>query len=130
VLNVKLNLAFIFFLSVLYKRRADVLDGFMFVSAIEEELKNKKIAKSDFYKATGISSATFSQWRNRIYSPSSAAIKKVEDYLGIVLTIEQKEKPLTSNGEELNYSDMQLLDAIHRADPTALKAIRVLLGIE
>lgn len=43
---------------------------------------------------------------------------------------DKKEKPLTVNGEELNYSDMQLLDAIHRADPTALKAIRVLLGIE
>ena len=43
---------------------------------------------------------------------------------------DKKEKPLTVNGEELNYSDAQLLDAIHRADPTALKAIRVLLGIE
>ena len=43
---------------------------------------------------------------------------------------DKKEKPLTVNGEELNYSDVQLLEAIHRADPKDLKAIRVILGIE
>ena len=42
----------------------------------------------------------------------------------------QKEKPLTVNGEELNYSDMELLEAIRRADAKDLKAIRVILGIE
>lgn len=84
------------------------MDGFMFVTAIEAELKRKKISKSDFYNDTGISSATFSQWRNKIYSPSSAAIKKVEDYLGITLTFEQKEKPSTEIGEELNAKDMAL----------------------
>lgn len=43
---------------------------------------------------------------------------------------EQKEKPLTVNGEELGYSDMELLEAIRRADAKDLKAIRVILGIE
>lgn len=43
---------------------------------------------------------------------------------------DKKEKPLTVNGEELGYSDMELLEAIKRADPKDLKAIRVILGIE
>lgn len=43
---------------------------------------------------------------------------------------DKKEKPLTVNGEELGYSDMELLEAIRRADAKDLKAIRVILGIE
>jgi transcriptional regulator with XRE-family HTH domain len=106
------------------------LDGFEFVAVIEAELKKRKISKTKFYEDTGISSATFSQWRNRIYYPSSAAIRKVEDYLGITLSFGQKEKPSTEKGEGLDYSDLELLDAIKRADPKDLRAIRVLLGIE
>ena len=43
---------------------------------------------------------------------------------------DKKEKLLTVNGEELGYSDMELLEAIKRADAKDLKAIRVILGIE
>lgn len=57
---------------------------------IETELKSRGISKERFYRDSGISSATMSQWRKRIYSPSSAAIKKIEEYFGIQLSIEQK----------------------------------------
>lgn len=77
------------------------MDGFAFVQMIETELKKRGIPKEKFYKESGISSATMSQWRKRVYSPSSAAVKKVEDYFGIELSIEQKEKPLINGDEEL-----------------------------
>lgn len=80
------------------------MDGLAFVQMIEAELKKRKIPKERFYAESGISSATMSQWRKRIYSPSSAAIKKIEDYLGIVFLIEQKEKtpPLQEEGRRCN----------------------------
>ena len=75
------------------------MDGLAFVQMIEVELKKRNIPKEQFYKESGISSATMSQWRKRIYSPSSAAIAKIENYLGITFTIEQKEKAPTDSGE-------------------------------
>lgn len=75
------------------------MDGLAFVQMVEVELKKRGIPKEQFYRESGISSATMSQWRKRIYSPSSAAIKKIEDYLGVVFSIEQKEKTPTEDGE-------------------------------
>lgn len=53
------------------------------VEIIERALKTKKISKGEFYKATGISSATFSQWRLGQNDPSSEKLRKAEDFLGI-----------------------------------------------
>lgn len=77
------------------------MDGLAFVQMVEIELKRRRIPKEQFYRESGISSATMSQWRKRIYSPSSAAIKKIEDYLGVTFTIEQKgnKKAPTGTGE-------------------------------
>ena len=77
------------------------MDGLAFVQMGEIELKKRHISKEQFYRESGISSATMSQWRKRIYSPSSAAIKKIEEYLGIEFSLEQKEKPLVNGDEEL-----------------------------
>lgn len=81
------------------------MDGLAFVQMVEIELKKRGIPKEQFYRESGISSATMSQWRKRIYSPSSAAIKKIEEYLGILFTIEQKEKAPTTNGERAVSDD-------------------------
>ena len=77
----------------LHKRRLSILDGLAFVQMVESELKRRGIPKEQFYRESGVSSATMSQWRKRIYSPSSAAIKKIEEYLGIVFSIEPKDAP-------------------------------------
>lgn len=80
------------------------MDGLAFVQMVEAELKRRGIPKEQFYRESGISSATMSQWRKRIYSPSSAAIKKIEEYLGITFSLEQKEKSpdqlVLTEGEE------------------------------
>lgn len=76
------------------------MDGLAFVQMVEIELKKRHISKEQFYRESGISSATMSQWRKRIYSPSSAAIKKIEEYLGIEFSLEQKEKPALTTKDE------------------------------
>lgn len=91
------------------------MDGLAFVQMVEVELKRRNISKERFYKESGISSATMSQWRNRIYSPSSAAIKKIEEYLGVTFTIEQKEKAPTETGER-SVSDDEIKFALFGGD--------------
>ena len=87
------------------------MDGLAFVQMVESELKKRGIPKEQFYKESGISSATMSQWRNRIYSPSSAAIRKIEEYLGIVFSIEQKDN-MSSCSEKNAISDEDLMFAL------------------
>lgn len=91
------------------------MDGLAFVQMVEVELKKRGIPKEQFYRESGISSATMSQWRKRIYSPSSAAIKKIEDYLGIVFSIEQKQKAPTKTGER-SVSDDDIKFALFGGD--------------
>lgn len=91
------------------------MDGLAFVQMVELELKKRDIPKEQFYRESGISSATMSQWRKRIYSPSSAAIKKIEEYLGVTFTIEQKEKAPTENGER-SVSDDDIKFALFGGD--------------
>ena len=98
------------------------MDGFDFVALIETELTKRKISKAEFYKATGISSATFSQWRNRIYAPSNAAIKKVEDYLGISVFFQAQEKPAIPEGSELTEMQQKAVDMILNMSDAQLKA--------
>lgn len=69
------------------------MDGFALVQLIESELKRRNITKGTFYRESGISSATMSQWRNGVYAPSKSAIEAVEKFFGITLTLTQKEKP-------------------------------------
>ena len=81
------------------------MDGLAFVQMVELELTKRNIPKERFYKESGISSATMSQWRKRIYSPSSAAIKKIEEYLGITFTIEQKDNAPAGDGKRAVSDD-------------------------
>lgn len=82
------------------------MDGLAFVQMVEIELKKRHISKEQFYRESGISSATMSQWRKRIYSPSSAAIKKIEEYLGIEFSLEQKNTPIPKKKDERDGSEI------------------------
>ena len=112
------------------------MDGLAFVQMIEVELKKRNIPKEQFYKESGISSATMSQWRKRIYSPSSAAIAKIENYLGITFTIEQKEIAPTGSGERDILDEVDLAfygnyKELSEANKETLRAMaRVLLEQE
>ena len=104
------------------------MDGLSFVQQIENELKSRGISKEQFYRESGISSATFSQWRKNIYSPSSAAIKKIEAFLGISFSLEQKN---ISPGELIpTERESRILEALRAKTPAEQKALLTLLGIE
>lgn len=62
------------------------MNGQNVVEMVEKILKERGISKGAFYSATGISSTTFSQWRNGLYDPSKEAIRKIEEYLCINFT--------------------------------------------
>lgn len=101
--------------------------GQKFVEIIEKTLKEKNITKGEFYKSCDISSSTFSQWRKGQFNPSSEAIKRVEDFLGIGLQwTEQKTAPEDRDGvSDLEEEIIKLLRS--RADQasagTAVKAL-------
>lgn len=106
------------------------MDGLSFVQKIEQELVKRKIPKEQFYRESGISCATMSQWRKRVYSPSSAAIKKIEDYFNITFSLEQKnnspdEFVLTEGEKDL----LELFRLIpENQQPVVLAMIRAALG--
>ena len=102
------------------------MDGLLFVELIEQELTKRKIPKQTFYRESGISGATMSQWRKGIYSPSSAAIRKIEEYFNITLSIEQKNPPSKLEPTE---RESRILEALRSKSPAEQKALLTLLGI-
>ena len=61
------------------------MDGKTVVRIVETILAERGISKVEFYEKSGISSATFSQWRNGQHDPTQAKIDMVEKYLGVSL---------------------------------------------
>jgi transcriptional regulator with XRE-family HTH domain len=59
------------------------MSGKEVVKIIENELFLKDISKKEFYEACGLNSATLSNWRNGVFSPSPAKLQIIEQYLGI-----------------------------------------------
>lgn len=72
-------------------RRGD-MDGKEIVKIIEGELFLKDISKGEFYDACGINSATMSNWRNNVYTPSPAKLQVIEEYLGIKFKDYEKQR--------------------------------------
>lgn len=83
------------------------MDARYIVTKIETALAEKGIKKGDFYAATGVSSATLSQWRNGVYFPSAEKLNAIENYLGIRFEI-KKESPGISAGAEQDIIDYLL----------------------
>lgn len=106
------------------------MDGLSFVQKIEQELVKRQIPKEQFYRESGISSATMSQWRKRVYSPSSAAIKKIEEYFNITFSLEQKNN--SPSELELTEGEKDLLELFRLIpedqQPVVLAMIRAALG--
>lgn len=59
------------------------MNGKEIVRKIESTLFEKGITKKEFYEACGMNSATMSNWRNGVFSPSRSKLQVIEDYLGI-----------------------------------------------
>lgn len=80
------------------------MDGKEIVRIIESELFSRGISKGEFYEACGMNSATLSNWRNGVYSPSSSKLNVIEDYLGIKFS--EKESSQNQNGMDEETAEL------------------------
>lgn len=88
------------------------------VSRIELRLNQIGKSKADFYKATGVSSSSLSQWRNDQYYPGRESVLAMADYLDVsdswLLTgIEDKEiEYLQASRKEKEMQVMKLMSQL------------------
>lgn len=88
------------------------MDGVKFAAKIEEELKNQKISKGEFYEAVGITATAMYGWK-RGAEPGKKTISAVEDYLGISFADESAQSMDSDTAELLesvrNRQDLKML---------------------
>ena len=81
----------------------------------------------------GLSNSTPTKWKQSGATPTGETLNKIASYFGVttdyLLNGEQKEKPSAENGEELAFSDMELLAAYKSADEVTQELIRRALGL-
>ena len=80
------------------------IDGKEFADAIDRYCEGNNVLKDEFFRATGITSASLSQWRTGKVQPSLKKIRTVEKYIGMqmeqILNGFQTEKNPAPEGRE------------------------------
>lgn len=85
------------------------------VERVEKKLREKGIGKLVFYKESGVASATFSQWKSGLRSPSMQSLDLIARYLGVstewILTGVEEEQDDTAYVREIlrNKPGMRIL---------------------
>ena len=59
------------------------MDNLAIIKRIEIRLSEINMSKADFYKLSGISSASLSQWRTGVYSPTRKKLESAAECLGL-----------------------------------------------
>lgn len=95
------------------------MDGKVVVRIVETILAERGISMGEFYSQSGISSATFSQWRTGKYSPTQEKIAQIEKCLGVTLTDYEKSEQL----EELRDDLRILLRSASDLPPSSVYAL-------
>lgn len=85
--------------------------GTELVRIVEAELSRRGISKAEFYKSTGISSATFSQWRSGQYDPSPSKVEAIEEFLNVHFE-ETDDAPMI----KLSQEEMDILESLRERD--------------
>lgn len=80
------------------------MDTLAIIKRIEIRLSEIGMTKAEFYKKSGISSASFSQWRTGKYKPSEKNLTKAAEVLGVSYSyllngVEEKEIAPTTTGK-------------------------------
>lgn len=97
------------------------MDTLAIIKRIELRLAELGMSKSDFYKLSGISSASYSQWNTGKYKPSESKLRSAAECLGVSFEylcygVEQKtEKAPTAAGER-SVSDDDIKFALFGGD--------------
>ena len=95
------------------------MDGKTVVRIVETILAERRISRGDFYAQSGISSATFSQWRTGQYDPSQDKIAQIEKCLGVTLADFEKSEQL----EDLRSDLRILLSSAKDLPPSSVYAL-------
>lgn len=97
------------------------IDNAPIVKRIEVLLAVKEATKADFYKQTGVSSATYAQWNANQYKPSRKKLQAIAEYFGVtvdyLLTGEQKENPTSVAADGVDELDKEALNIMHQLPP-------------
>lgn len=103
----------------------------MFYEIVNNLCKERKTTITKMALDIGLSNAAPTAWKNGSI-PKADTLEAIAKYFGVSIDylrgLEQKEKP-TPEGE-LEYSDLDLLDAFNRADESTREAIRLLLKLK
>lgn len=76
--------------------------------AIEKRLLETGMSKGEFQEKSGISSSTMSQWRTGQFNPSSGALNRAAEVLGV--PVEYFSMDQNGETEEISVSPSDLLD--------------------
>ena len=95
------------------------MDGKTVVRIVETLLAERRISRGDFYAQSGISSATFSQWRTGQYDPSQDKIAQIEKCLGVTLADYEKSDPRETLRDDLRV----LLNSASDLPPSSVYAL-------
>lgn len=104
----------------------------MFYDVFLSLCKENGISVSKAAEDIGLNRAAVAKWKKGSV-PVGSTLRKFADYFNVttdyLLTGEQKEKPSADFGEELEFSDMELLAAYKSADEVTRQLIRRALGL-
>jgi transcriptional regulator with XRE-family HTH domain len=95
--------------------------GNEFVKNIETRLIQHGISKELFYEKSGVSTATMSQWRNDLYTPSKRMISRVDEFFAEYAP--EKEKSSAPSSAELSDRKKLLIEKIKLLDESVIPHI-------
>ena len=102
------------------------------VEKVKAICKERKIPISKIEKELGFGNGYIGQLRKGTFPADRLVL--IADYLGVttefLLGSEGKEKSPTPEGMELDYSDVELLEAYKKADPITREAIQRILKLQ
>lgn len=90
------------------------MDILAIIKRIELRITELGMSKAEFYKKSGISSASYSQWNTGKYKPSEAKLQSAADCLGVSLEYlyfgvetRSKKAPTVSGEREISKEDIK-----------------------
>lgn len=105
------------------------------VTRIDTLLAEKGLSKMAFYKACGITSSAYSQWRTGKTTPKISTLKVVADFLNVNVDYlltglgeKEQKKPVTQEDDRLSEDEENIIMMLREAPPD-LKAAAVAAAV-
>lgn len=112
------------------------MDTLAIIKRIEIRLSEIGMTKAEFYKKSGISSASLSQWRTGKYKPSEKNLAKAAEVLGVSYSyllngVEEKEIAPTTAGKSdvLDEVDIAFYNHFKELDEDQQETVRDMVRV-